>query len=467
MSRNGSGTYSLAAGNPVVTGTTISSTWANNTLIDIATALTNSVAANGETPITGNIQMSTFKFTGLGSGVNAFDSVALDVNKNIAVNNAIAGYTTTATTGGTTTLSIASAQLQDFTGTLKQIVVMPLLSTLTNGHKYVFNNYSTDQVTIYQNAADNAGANIVVLDSGDACIIKRTSSTAWSGTISAQRNGTIGRNKIVNGGFRVNQVAYVSGTSIAVAPGVLATNFAHDMWRNGTNPSNYTFTQSKGNTTVTIGAGSFITAVEDVNVQNTKYVLSWSGGAVARFGVNGAAPSGNFAASPIYITTAVVGTQMNFEFAMAASLGGSTVVNSGSGTLGTVQCEEGVYQTTFENNKYDQVLRECQRYLPTISIGTNATVAGQAISTTQGIFPVSFGVPARIAPTGVLFSAATMVVSNSTGGSISTLSVGFAGATVGNAQLNATVSTGLAAGNATTLYTSSGTVLATFTGVQI
>jgi hypothetical protein len=53
MSRNGSGTYNLPAGNPVVTGTTISSTWANNTLTDIATALSGSIAADGQTTITG------------------------------------------------------------------------------------------------------------------------------------------------------------------------------------------------------------------------------------------------------------------------------------------------------------------------------------------------------------------------------------------------------------------------------
>jgi hypothetical protein len=57
MSRNGSGTYTLPAGNPVVTGTTISSTWGNNTLSDIAAALTGSVAADGQTPITGTLQM--------------------------------------------------------------------------------------------------------------------------------------------------------------------------------------------------------------------------------------------------------------------------------------------------------------------------------------------------------------------------------------------------------------------------
>lgn len=57
MSRNGSGTYTLPAGNPVVTGTTISSTWGNNTLSDIAAALTGSIAADGQTPITGTLQM--------------------------------------------------------------------------------------------------------------------------------------------------------------------------------------------------------------------------------------------------------------------------------------------------------------------------------------------------------------------------------------------------------------------------
>ena len=57
MSRNGSGVYSLPAGNPVVTGTTISSTWANSTLTDIQNAITQSVSADGQTPITGSLQM--------------------------------------------------------------------------------------------------------------------------------------------------------------------------------------------------------------------------------------------------------------------------------------------------------------------------------------------------------------------------------------------------------------------------
>jgi hypothetical protein len=53
MPRNGSGVYSLPAGNPVVTGTQISSTTHNNTNTDMANALTQSLSADGQTPMTG------------------------------------------------------------------------------------------------------------------------------------------------------------------------------------------------------------------------------------------------------------------------------------------------------------------------------------------------------------------------------------------------------------------------------
>jgi hypothetical protein len=67
MSRNGSGTYTLPAGNPVTTGTTISSTWANNTLTDIASSLTTSLAYDGQTAPVANLPMATYAHTGVGN----------------------------------------------------------------------------------------------------------------------------------------------------------------------------------------------------------------------------------------------------------------------------------------------------------------------------------------------------------------------------------------------------------------
>lgn len=78
MSRNGSGTYSLPAGNPVVTGTTISSTWANNTLSDIATALTASIANDGQTVPTANLPMGGFKHTGVATASATTDYARAD-----------------------------------------------------------------------------------------------------------------------------------------------------------------------------------------------------------------------------------------------------------------------------------------------------------------------------------------------------------------------------------------------------
>jgi len=77
MSRNGSGTYTLPAGNPVVTGTTISSTWANNTMNDLAAALTDSVAADGQTPMTGDLDLNGNQIKNLADGTLSDDAATV------------------------------------------------------------------------------------------------------------------------------------------------------------------------------------------------------------------------------------------------------------------------------------------------------------------------------------------------------------------------------------------------------
>ena len=66
MSRNGSGVYNLPAGNPVVTGTTITSSWANSTMQNIADGLTQSVSADGQTPMSGDLNMATNNINNVG-----------------------------------------------------------------------------------------------------------------------------------------------------------------------------------------------------------------------------------------------------------------------------------------------------------------------------------------------------------------------------------------------------------------
>jgi len=85
MSRNGSGTYTLPAGNPVVSGTTITSAWANSTFTDVATALTGSVAADGQTPMTGILNLGTNRITGVANATLPSDAVNLSQLNNPSI----------------------------------------------------------------------------------------------------------------------------------------------------------------------------------------------------------------------------------------------------------------------------------------------------------------------------------------------------------------------------------------------
>lgn len=74
---SGSGSFTVyTPGNPVVTGTTISSSAFNNTMTDFATGLTNTITRDGQSPATANIPFGGYKITGLGSGTARTDGMS-------------------------------------------------------------------------------------------------------------------------------------------------------------------------------------------------------------------------------------------------------------------------------------------------------------------------------------------------------------------------------------------------------
>lgn len=81
MSRNGAGTYSLPEA-AFVYDSVISETAVNSNFTDIASALTASLAANGETTVTANMPMNSKKFTGLAVGTVLTDSLTLGQAQN-------------------------------------------------------------------------------------------------------------------------------------------------------------------------------------------------------------------------------------------------------------------------------------------------------------------------------------------------------------------------------------------------
>ena len=70
MPRNGSGGYTAPSNsfNPAINGVAATATDWNATLTDIAAAIQQSISADGQTPITGNLQMGGNKLTGLAAG---------------------------------------------------------------------------------------------------------------------------------------------------------------------------------------------------------------------------------------------------------------------------------------------------------------------------------------------------------------------------------------------------------------
>jgi len=145
MSYNGSGTFNInTAGQPVVTGTVITSTAFNLLTADLASGLTTALTKDGQTTPTANIPMGTFKITGLGAGTAATDAAQFGQLQ--------AGATQIATVTGTDT----------FVGTLS-----PALSAYATGNLFSFVAPNT-----------NTGASTINLNSLGAKSITKQGTTA-------------------------------------------------------------------------------------------------------------------------------------------------------------------------------------------------------------------------------------------------------------------------------------------------
>lgn len=110
-----SGTFTLVAGNPVVTGTTISSTWATNTLNDIANnGLSNCMLKDGTQTPTAAITMGGFRITNLGNATAVTDAARVSQVQNSSYNtlSSVSGVTTI--TGNAVPTPAAYAEGQAF-----------------------------------------------------------------------------------------------------------------------------------------------------------------------------------------------------------------------------------------------------------------------------------------------------------------------------------------------------------------
>ena len=201
MAFNGSGTYNLPAGNPVVTGTTISSSTTNTTNSDIATALTNCITRDGQSTPSANLPMNAKKLTGLAAGTSAGDSVRYE---QVLL---LAGGTMT----GTVTL-VTPILGTPTSGTLTSCTVD---GTNAVGYKNIPQTGS-DKTTAYTLVTGDVGKYVGVGTSGS--IVVPTSTFANGDAISVFNN-TTGNITITTSA----PTAYIAGTNTVKTSITLAT----------------------------------------------------------------------------------------------------------------------------------------------------------------------------------------------------------------------------------------------------
>ena len=186
MARNGSGTY-VKVGDNVIFDTVISETYYNNQINDLVAALTQSVSKDGQTTITGNLNMGSRKLTAMAVGTAATDSVSL-----AQVQAGAFGYV--ASDSGSSNAYV--------------IAPSPAITGFAAGQKFAFlaANVSSGASTLnvsglgvknvyYQNAAISgamikAGALILVVYDGTQFQMLSPANTFLSGTVAIANGGT-------------------------------------------------------------------------------------------------------------------------------------------------------------------------------------------------------------------------------------------------------------------------------------
>jgi hypothetical protein len=303
MSRNGSGVYSLPAGNPVVTNTTISTTWANSTLTDLATAMTGSVASDGQTPITGNLQMGANRITGLADGIAATDATTL-TQVNTAIATAGATYllkasnlsdvanATTARGNLTAAKSGANSDITSLTGLTTPLTVAQGgtgAATLTANNVLLGNGTSAPQAVAPSTSGNVLTSNGTTWTSvaGAYVLTNGTTQASTSGTSidftslpSWVKRVTVMFSGVSTNGSSVPQIQLGTGSTTYTTTGYLGASFAST---NATTNFNTGALISPDNGAVNIYHGSVIISTLGSNIWVFQGCLGRSNSADASF----------------------------------------------------------------------------------------------------------------------------------------------------------------------------------------
>lgn len=191
----------------------------------------------------------------------------------------LAGFTSTATAGATTTLTNASSYFQLFTGTLNQTVQLPVTSTLTTGWMYRICNNSTGTLTV-----NSSGGNLVISVPSTAtatvtCIgTTLTTAADWDFGISTFdgvlpiANGGTGATTLNGAGIATLTDTQTLTNKTLTNPTI--TNYVETVLANGTVVSASTLSLTNGTVqTATLTAGTACTFTMPTATAGKSFVL--------------------------------------------------------------------------------------------------------------------------------------------------------------------------------------------------
>jgi hypothetical protein len=264
MSFNGSGTFLInTAGQPVVAGTVISSTAFNALTADLATGLSTVITKDGQTTVTANIPMSTYKFTGLGVGSAATDSANLSQVQSTVTKllTSVSGTDTITAVGAPVVAAYAAGQMFYFVATGDNTGAVTLnidslgakavtrdgsvalaAGDIKSGEVVVvvYDGTRFQVVSQLNSAGDARFANVSIASSlyvggvstfvgnaGFSANVSIASALSVGGVAAITGATTIGGNLTLNGGT-ANGVLYLNGSKVATSGSALVfdgTNF--------------------------------------------------------------------------------------------------------------------------------------------------------------------------------------------------------------------------------------------------
>jgi len=465
MSYNGSGTFQInTSGQPVVTGTVISSSAFNALTADLATGLSTAITKDGQTattvriPFAQGINSSLTTDTSSGSTGSIFTAGGIGITKGLFV-------------GGTATFSAT-----------------PVFSALTASSA----------------VATDASKNLVsVTNTGTGNNVLATSPTLVTPALGTPASGVMTnvtginydgfKNRIINGAMVIDQ-RNVGASQTFTAAAALA--YAVDRWygyctganvtgqqiAGGTTPTvtqnRYRFTGAASVTAVGFGqrieqknsydlAGSTCTLSADLAISATLTTVTWTAyyatTTADTFGSLASPTVTQIATGTFTVSSTVTNFSTNISIPAAATTGIQILFTVGAltagltWTIGNVQLEKGSTATSFDYRSYGTELALCQRYYETYSNGTGTGAISEGLTAafpTTGICRgfVPFKVTKRTSPTVTVPTTYTTI--NSTVGNTSPSAGGSSFSSLEGASINFTVSA-VVAGQACTVGVSS------------